>query len=137
MPIRVLIVDDNAPLRTALKRICGDQDDIEVVAEVGEGHAAVRLVTKLSLDVVVMDVRLPDLNGNDATRRIKAQRPDLGVVMVSAHADRWTAAEAMNAGALAFLLKDAAVDELRPAIRAAAAGQVFQSPALARSLARG
>jgi two-component system response regulator NreC len=134
MTLRVLIADDHAGLRGALRALVGLEPDLEVVADADGGQAAVRLAHELAPDVIVMDLSMPDLNGIDATRLIRAETPDARVVTLSAHLDRTLLDLVWAAGAAGYVLKDAAHDELVPAIRAVARGERYVSPVVAREL---
>src|SRR5216110_1271746 len=114
--MKVLIADDHRIVREGLRSLLEDQPDFQVVAEA---------------DVVVMDVAMPQLNGIEATRRLISDQPDTKVVALSMHSDRRYVAEALKAGASAYLIKDGAFDELVSAIRAVVANKVYLSPRVA------
>jgi two-component system chemotaxis response regulator CheB len=116
----VLLADDHRIMLDGLRALLESERDIEVVAEAEDGQTAVRLAGELSPDVVVMDISMPDLNGIDATRRIKAKSPRTRVVGLSARSDAKAAARILEAGAVNYLCKDVAFSELAVAIRAAA-----------------
>src|SRR5687768_5726364 len=117
MSIRVLLADDHMILREGLRMLLRAQPDIELVAEADDGADAIRLARELEPDVVVMDVRMPDVDGIAATRQLVEAHPDTRVVSLSSNADRQVVADCLAAGAVAFLPKDAAFDELATAIR--------------------
>jgi len=104
---------------------------IEVIGEAENGRSAVELARQLVPDVIVMDISMPDLNGIDATRRIKERSPGIQVLALSAHADRRFVAHMLAAGASGYLLKDCALDELCRAVSAVAKKQVYLTPAVA------
>ena len=131
MPIRVLLVDDHLMLRAGVRELLGEEAGIEVVAEAGDGQTAVRLAAELAPDVAVMDLRLPDMSGIEAAAQIRGRSPNTQVIMMSAYADSSTAASVTAAGALGFVPKDEAFEELANAVRMVAAGRVYQSPSLA------
>ncbi len=128
--IRVLLAEDHDVLRTALRELLTLHPDIEVVAEAADGSEGVRLATAVAPDVVVMDVRLPRLDGAAATRAIKAERPTTAVLALSAHSSPRVVDAMLAAGACGYVPKSAAATELAVAIRAAAAGQTYTSPRL-------
>jgi two-component system chemotaxis response regulator CheB len=117
--IEVLLVDDHRIILDGLRALLGSESDINVVAQAEDGRTAVRLAGELSPDVVVMDIALPDLNGIDATRQIKARNPRTSVVALSARVDADSATRILKAGASRYLCKDAAFPDLARAIRSA------------------
>lgn len=125
--IRVLLADDHTMLRDGLRGLLGGVDDVQVVGDCADGHAAVRAALDTGPDVVVMDVGLPGLNGVDATRRIVAERPDIRVVMLTMYDDPPTVDRALRAGARGYVLKGAGIEQLCHAIRTVAAGEVYLS----------
>ncbi len=118
-------------MREGLRSMLAEQAGLEVVADVGDGRSAVRLAAEAGVDVAVMDVTMAGLNGIEATRKIKAERPDVRVVGLSMHADREFVTAMLAAGASAYVLKDCPFAELVTAIRVAAAGDVYLSPKVA------
>jgi RNA polymerase sigma factor (sigma-70 family) len=110
------------------------QPDLSVVAEANNGREAVAMAQELKPDVVVMDIGMPSLNSIEAAREIRKTLPDTQIVMLSMHSDEGYVLRALNAGAKAYLLKDSAEADLAQAIRAAAAGKSFFSPAVGRVL---
>jgi DNA-binding NarL/FixJ family response regulator len=135
-PIRVLVVDDQALVRTGFATILGAQPDIEVVGEAEDGQLAVTLAGRLRPDVVVMDVRMPRLDGIEATRRIAGPDvPDpVKVLVVTTFNLDEHVYDALRAGASGFLLKDARPAELTAAVRTVAAGEALLAPAVTRAL---
>ena len=131
MAIRVLLADDHQLFRQGLRSMLANDAGIEVVGEAENGRSAVQLARQLVPNVVIMDISMPDLNGIDATRRIKERCPGIQVLAVSAHADRRFVAHVLAAGASGYLLKDCAFDELCRAVSAVAKKQVYLSPAVA------
>ena len=111
----VLIVDDSAAVRDGLRIILGANPDIEVLGEVADGLAAIASVEELQPDVVLMDAQMPQMDGMEATRRIKARWPDIKVLLLTVHTEFIEAAVA--AGADAYLLKDSGREELRQVVR--------------------
>ena len=132
MSIRVLIADDQELVSTGFRMILSAHEDIEVVGEAADGAAAVELALRLRPDVVLMDIRMPRMDGIEATRRILAD-PRAGdarvVVLTTFDADEYVY-EALAAGASGFLLKDGPADELLRAVRVVAAGESLLSPAV-------
>jgi DNA-binding NarL/FixJ family response regulator len=131
MALRILIVDDHDVVRAGLRSILERQTDIEVVGEAPDGRQGLELVRKLGPNVVLMDLSMPELNGLEATRQVKAQDANTKVIVLSMHADRHYVSEVLKAGASGYLLKNAAARELVDAVRAAAAGRVYLSPQIA------
>lgn len=132
--IRVLLVDDEALVRDGLRAIAELGSDIEVVGEAGEGTDAVRLARELRPDVVLMDVRMPGVDGIEATRRILAAPNPPKVVVLTTFDRNEYVYEAMKAGASAFLLKDVRRGQLTDAIRTVVAGEMLVAPAITRRL---
>jgi len=130
-PIRILLVDDQALFRVGLRTLLSVQTDFEIVGEAENGEQALRAVEMVCPDVVLMDLRMPVLDGVAATRRLCQLRPDCRVVMLTTFDDDEYIFEGLRAGALGYLLKDAAPDVLYHAIRAAARGESVLQPAVA------
>jgi len=128
MKTRVLLVDDHQMMRQGLRSLLAQASDIEVVGEADNGRTALDLVRTLSPDVVVMDVGMPELNGVDATRRIRAEHPGVKVIALSTHTDKRYVHHMLDAGACGYVLKIAAHDELLRAVRAASVGKTYLSP---------
>jgi DNA-binding NarL/FixJ family response regulator len=131
MAIRVLLADDHQLFRQGMRSMLANDAGIEVVGEAASGRSAVELARQLVPDVIVMDISMPDLNGIDATRRIKERSPGIQVLAVSAHADRRFVTGVLAAGAAGYILKDSAFEELCRAIHTVAGKQVYLSPAVA------
>ena len=121
--IRVLLVDDQQLIRAGLRMLCAAEEDLEVVGEAGDGREATALAERLSPDVVVMDLRMPGVDGITATSRILAARPATRVLVLTTFGDDDHLYPALTAGACGFLLKDAPPAELLDGIRRAAAGE--------------
>jgi DNA-binding NarL/FixJ family response regulator len=132
--IRILLADDHAVLRAGLRALLAAQGDLEVVGEAADGAEAVRLAQALHPDVVVMDIGMPGVSGIDATARIKRDVPGAKVLILSMHDDRGYLRQVLRSGASGYVLKKAADTELLAAIRAAARGEVFLDPAMAKAL---
>ncbi|MER5625675.1 response regulator transcription factor [Streptosporangium sp. NPDC002544] len=136
VPIRVLVCDDQALIRTGFATIIDAQPDLEVVSECGDGRAAVDLARRLSPDIVVMDVRMPVLDGIEATRLLAGagvESPIKVLVVTTFNLDEYVY-EALRAGASGFLLKDAPPAQLLHGIRTIAAGAALLAPEVTRQL---
>jgi two-component system response regulator NreC len=133
-PIRLMLVDDHAIVRTGLRSFLETQESLEIVAEASSGTEALKKVTDAQPDVVIMDITMPDMDGLEATRRIKAIFPQCQVLALTIHSDKEHFFEMLAAGTTGYLTKQAAADELVFAIRAVALGQVYLQPVLARWL---
>ncbi|MDB4941514.1 MAG: response regulator receiver [Labilithrix sp.] len=134
--IRVLLVDDHRIILDGLKALLDAEPDLEVVGEAEDSDRAVALAAELAPDVVLMDLGLPGRNGVDATARIRALRPATQVVILTAFVDVGRAGEALGAGVLGILTKDAAYDHVSAAVRAAHAGHRYFSPRVASLVQR-
>jgi DNA-binding NarL/FixJ family response regulator len=130
--IRILLADDHALVRQGTRELLEREGDLEVVAEAANGEEAVRLTCEHSPDIALMDIAMPVLNGIDATRQIKAARPGVSVLILSAYDDDQYIFALLEAGAAGYLLKNVGADELITAIRAVAAGEAVLHPAIAR-----
>jgi DNA-binding NarL/FixJ family response regulator len=124
----VLIVDDHDLFRTGLASLMADEEGIDVVAQASGGRMGVRLAAELNPDVVLMDLRMPDMTGPEATRQIVGRNPDVRVLALTVASEDRDVAEALQAGACGFLAKDTPVDSLVVAIQAAAEGMAWLSP---------
>lgn len=125
MCIRVLLVDDHTVLRRALRVVLAQEPDIDVVADADCGAAAVRLATELKPDVVVMDIRMPGMDGIETTRQLVAAAPGIKVLALSTHLERYYVMQMLDAGGRGYLAKTADTEELVRAIRALARNQTF------------
>lgn len=128
MSIRVAIMDDHTIMREGLRALLEQEPDLEVVGEAADGRAAVDLVQDLQPDVVVMDVGMPDLNGIEATRKMKSLVPGVKVIALSMHSDRRFVRAMLLAGAWGYVVKGSPIEELVAAIRAAAANRMYLDP---------
>ena len=133
-PIRVLIVDDHGVVREGLRAYLELEPDIQVVGEARDGQDAVRRSQELTPDVVLMDLVMPNMDGVDATLRIKQQQPQTHVIVLTSFLDDDRVVPAIKAGATSYLLKDVAAADLARAIRGARAGQAQLHPEVARRL---
>ncbi|KZB81776.1 response regulator [Amycolatopsis regifaucium] len=133
MTIRVVIADDQALVRTGLRMILDNADDIDVVGEAGDGAEAVELVADLDPDVVLMDIRMPEMDGVEATAAIAEAHRTRVLVLTTFDLDEYVYA-ALRAGASGFLLKDALAPDLLSAVRVVAAGEATLAPTVTRRL---
>jgi DNA-binding NarL/FixJ family response regulator len=132
--IRVFIVDDHGLVRAGLEQLLASAGDIEVVGSAAGGRDAVALVAERGAEVVLMDLSMPDLDGIAATRELAKRAPDARVVVLTSFSDRRRILDAIDAGAIGYLLKDAEPEELLRGIRAAARGESPLAPKAARHL---
>jgi DNA-binding NarL/FixJ family response regulator len=133
-PISVLLVDDQPLIRNGLRVLIADTDDLSVVGEAGTGAEAVRLVESVKPDVAVMDIRMPDVDGIEATGRITAAASGTRVLILTTFDDDEYVYAAIRAGASGFLVKDMALDDILGAIRVVAAGDALIAPSVTRRL---
>jgi DNA-binding NarL/FixJ family response regulator len=133
-PVRVLLVDDDDLMRAGLKAVLSSDSGVEVVGEAGDGRAAVESARALRPDVVLMDVRMPDLDGIAATREVLSASPEAKVVILTTFEQDDYIFGALNAGASGFLLKRSAPEELLAAIHTVAAGDSLLSPSVTRTV---
>lgn len=135
MSIRIVLADDHVIVRDGLRSLLEQQADMAVVAEAADGLEAVQVTGDTQPDVVVMDASMPRLNGIEATRRIRAQYPNVRVICLSIHSESQFVSAMLEAGASGYLLKDCAIEELIRAIRTVLADQVYISPGIGRVVA--
>jgi DNA-binding NarL/FixJ family response regulator len=133
-PIRVLLVDDHAVVRAGLRLFLADQADLEVVGEADDGASAVVRALELGPDVVLMDLRMPGLDGIEATRQIRAALPQTAVVVLTTYTDTANVGKAIAAGAIGYVPKDVPPPELAATIREAAHGVLHLAPVVQRTL---
>ena len=131
-PIRILIADDHTLVRAGFRSLLEKLDDCEVVAEAGDGRQVLRLVEQLRPDVVLMDVKMPSLNGLEATALITRDYPSVRVVILSMYTTEEYVIQALRAGASGYLLKDAATTELQLAVQAAVQDEMYLSPSISK-----
>ncbi len=134
MKLNILIVDDHGILRAGLRALLRADPRLEVVGEAEDGESALAVAEHLALDVVLMDMNMPGLNGVETTRRLIAQHPKLKVLIMTFHEDYGMVREAIQAGASGYIIKRAAESELINAIHAAARGELYVHPAMTRAL---
>jgi NarL family two-component system response regulator LiaR len=127
--VRVLIVDDHAVVREGLQMFLSEAaDEVEVIGQAGDGAAAVELAERLAPDVILMDVMMPGVDGIEATRRLRDRGVESRVIILTTFADDRQVREAVQAGAIGYLMKDVLRDELLHAVRSAAAGRPTLHP---------
>lgn len=136
MTLRLLLADDHRMFRDALRIQLLAEPGIEIVATTGNARETLQAAAATRPDVAVLDIALPDMNGIDAARALLAQQPQLRIVALSGYGDRMYVEEMLKAGARAYVLKSAGVDELIRAIHAAVAGHVFLSPEITAGMLR-
>jgi len=133
-PVRVLVVDDDALMRAGVRLVLSHAPDIDVVAEAGDGAEGVELALRHRVDVVLMDIRMPGMDGLAAVEQLAALAPSARVLMFTTMGEDKDVTRALTAGAVGFLLKDIAPRDLIHAVRVAAAGATIPSPSVTRSL---
>jgi DNA-binding NarL/FixJ family response regulator len=132
--IRVVIADDHAVVRHGLAQLLSTFEDVELVGEAADGEHAVAMCAERRPQVVLMDLEMPVLDGIEATKRIKAQHPDIAVVVLTSFSDRERILRALDAGAAGYLLKDVEPGDLAKAIESAARGDAPLDPRAARAV---
>jgi len=136
MKTRLLLVDDHAVVRSGLRMLLENESDVEILGEAGTAAEALASAASLKPDVILMDIGLPDKSGIEATRAIKAQFPEIAIVALTIHEDEEYFFKMLDAGASGYVPKRAAPEELLRAIRAAAHGEVYLYPSMAKLLVR-
>jgi len=133
MTIRVMLADDHRMLREGLSRSMSEHG-FDVVGEARDGAEAVNMAQRLTPDVILMDVSMPEMDGVEACRQVRAAVPETKVVMLTMHADQEVLANAIRAGACGYLVKDCSTEEIAGAVRTVFSGEVALSPQLAASM---
>lgn len=128
--LRILLAEDHETIRDGLKLLVGSQPDMEVVGEADNGRVAVQIAQQLLPDVALMDVSMPELNGLQATKKLKQQCPQVKVLALTRHTDGGYLQQLLQAGASGYVLKQSTSAELLRAIRSVAAGQTYLDPSL-------
>lgn len=128
--IKVLLVDDQSLFREGLRTLLEVQSDFLIVGEAGNGEEALRLTATMQPEVILMDLRMPVMDGVTATRRIRDLFPNIRVIVLTTFDDDETVFDGLRAGAVGYLLKDVTSDKLHEAIRAAARGEYFMQPSI-------
>jgi len=134
--ITVVIVDDHPVVRAGMRMVLDAADDITIVAEGASGADALRLVAQRRPDVLVLDVNLPDLNGVEVTQRLREQGTTTAILVLTVHDNSQTVFGLLESGATGYVLKDEALETLVSAVRSAARGESWLSPAVARQVVR-
>ncbi|GAP13750.1 two component transcriptional regulator, LuxR family [Longilinea arvoryzae] len=132
--IRVMIVDDQAVVRSGLSTFLTAFDDLNLVAEAGNGYEAVRLCDEKKPDVIIMDLKMPEMDGVEATRAIRLRHPEVQVIVLTSFPEEGLVQKALQAGAISYLLKNTAADELVAAVRAAYHGRPTLAPEATQAL---
>jgi len=125
MTVRILIADDHQVVRDGLKALLHNPPDYRVIGTASNGREAARRARELRPDVIIIDIAMPELNGVDATRRILKDMPDLRVIALSMHADKRYVSGMLQAGAMGYVRKESAFEEISAAVDAVSNGQVF------------
>lgn len=131
-PIRVVLAEDHTIVREGLRALLDGREDIEVIAEVADGRAAVEAIAQHQPDVAIMDLGMPELNGVDATRQVRKDFPGTQVLILSMHSGEEYVRPAIRAGASGYLLKGSGLSDLVSAVHAVSRGDAFFSPAIAK-----
>jgi len=133
-PIRVMIVDDHTMVRRGLATILKVRPDLELVAEAGDGKEALQLCQQVQPDVILMDLLMPEMSGAEATRRIRELCPQIQVIALTSYQEKELVREALQAGAIGYLLKNVSAEDLAAAIREAYAGRSTLAPEAIQAL---
>lgn len=136
MKIHLFLVDDHEVVRTGLRMLLSNEEDVQIVGEAGTALGALEGVGKVNPDVVLMDIGLPDMSGIEATQKIKSLYPDVAVVALTIHEDEEYFFRMLDAGASGYVPKRAAPEELLTAIRSASKGEIYLYPSMAKLLVK-
>ncbi|MFC7407131.1 response regulator [Georgenia alba] len=134
MNVRIVVADDHPPMRAGIVALLATEPDLEIIGEASDGREAIELVARLHPDVVVLDLRMPVLDGTAATRRITTDHPTTKVLILTTYDTDTDIDPALAAGAVSYLLKDAGREQLVHAVRAAARGETVLAPSVAARL---
>ena len=132
--VKILVVDDHAIVREGVRMILAKENDLEVVGEAGDGQQALDLTVLLRPDVIIMDISMPGMGGIEATQTVRAKHPEVQVLALTMHEDESYVFQLLRAGAAGYVLKRAAAQDLVQAVRAAAKGEAFLYPSVARKV---
>ena len=132
---RIVIVDDHTLVRQGLRRIIGEMADLEVIGEAGDGLELLKLLEKITPHMILLDISMPNLRGNEAIREIKALHPEVKILILSMHKEKEYLYQAISAGANGYFLKEDADTELFTAIETIRRGKVYISPLLSGDVA--
>lgn len=131
---RIFVVDDHPVLRNGIKNVLSTVPEYSVVGEAQSGKEALKGISEVKPDVIIMDITMPDLDGITVTKRVCEELPDARIIILSMHSDLFHAIDAFRAGALAYVLKDSAPGELLQAVERVMAGMKYASPSVAAEL---
>jgi DNA-binding NarL/FixJ family response regulator len=131
MKVKIIIVDDHQMILNGLRSMLSKAQDIEIIGESSDSRSAVDLAVKLKPDVIIMDLSMPEMSGFKVTQQILQRLPDMKVLALSMHSDRWNVQRALNTGMSGYLLKNCTSDELSTAIRTVFADSIYVSKAIA------
>lgn len=132
--VRVLIIDDHPLVREGLRKVLELEEDIEVIDEAGDGQGAINMARRLQPDIILMDINMPGTNGVEATRVIKREFPQIGIIALTIHEDEEYVLELVRAGVSGYVLKDIVPSKLVETIRTVAAGDSVIDPSITRML---
>jgi DNA-binding NarL/FixJ family response regulator len=135
--MRVLLADDHTLVRAGLRALLQSIDEVTVIVEAGDGRRALELVAAERPDVALLDIAMPGLNGLEVAERVARESPRTRLIILSMHSSPSHVAQALRAGAVGYLIKDAAAEELALALRAVASGETYLSPAISRQVVEG
>jgi two-component system, NarL family, response regulator LiaR len=133
-PLRISIAEDDPLMRIGLKQVLAAQSQFAIVSEAADGYAAIEVVSQIATDLVIMDVGLPQLDGIEATRQIKAKFPQVRILMLTSHAEETEIIAALSCGADGYCIKGASLPQLIGAIAVVQEGAVYLDPQIARAV---
>ncbi len=128
MKLKILLADDHAVLRESLQHILSEEDGIAVTAEAENGREAVRIALESDIDMILMDINMPELNGIDAAKQILREKPGIKIIILSMYSDHPYVDGALKAGVAGYILKNSAISEVITAVRAVSHGRLYLSP---------